>query len=52
MARNQKYMESLLPELVGVDFIEHYRYISEKVTYWKQHIKDEQISDICSNLYM
>ena len=41
-----KYLESLLPNLIGLKWIKHKKYVETKIAYLKRQIESEEIDEI------
>jgi hypothetical protein len=52
MQRKKEYMESLLPLVNGLDFLEHKKLVKSNVQVWDMRIKHEQMEEIIRHIYM
>ena len=41
-----EYLESLLPNLIGLKWIKHKKYVETKIAYLKRQIESEEIDEI------
>ena len=51
LTRRVEYLESLLRELNGVRYLKHAKRIRDRIDFWKERIKEEEIQMIYHRLY-
>ena len=52
MQRRKEYLESLLPLVNGLDFLEHKDLINRYIRIWEERILREQMDEIMEHIYM